>query len=763
MLWIKGKPGAGKSTVLKHALETAERENKKGIILASFFFHGRGAPIQRNILGLFRSLLHQILQKNRDLLSKLTSLYKGSSETDGEFGKTWDWHERQLQNFFRHNMGDAARTQHIRIYIDALDECGEELATNLVEFFRAFKAPISICFSCRHYPFIALEGGNEVCVEQENEKDIETYIKIKINTHIRRVDIAKVIRDAMVSRSNGNFQWVVLVLGLAIRMHKSRNPLVSIEIMIRNIPTELNKLYTTLLNEIDEHERLQSLRLMQWICLAFRPLNLTELRFALAVTADTPHTSIHQCLSSELYVETDEDMERRVCHLSKGLVEVKEIKYERIAQFVHQSVKDYLLKQGLDMLDDSSAGTVAGRGHFWLSRSCIKYLSMREIQSFATSLEDMSEDELDEMQWADYLTWLNYSVHFWLEHASEVEKAKIPQDDLLAWNCESENSVRSSWLAFYQVLQATEPDVYPARMSMLHCASENGLFSVVNAMLSQMVCVDQMDSDDRTPLSLAASSGHKDIVKVLLNRDDIDVNSKDERGDTPLSLAVSGPTMPFNCSGVGEGHQDIGKMLITRDDVDVNSKNRWGETPLSCAAEDGHEAIVKMLLDRDGVDADSKDRLGNTPLSLAAEKGNEAVVKLLLTRDDVDVNSENQSSRTPLSEAAGSGHTSVAKLLLERGLDSNLSNFQLDTAFMEAASHGHSETMELLLQEVVHVNFRDSLGRTPLSYAASHGHYHAVKLLFQQNVDIDTKDSKGRTPLSHAVNYGNPAIVELLL
>ena len=564
MLWIKGKPGAGKSTLLKHALETAERNTTQAVTLASFFFHGRGASLQKNVLGLFRSLLHQILQKDRDSLSKLTSHYKDKCETEGEFGAKWDWHQKQLQSFFKRNVVDAARTHPIRIYIDALDECGEHLATELVEFFRLFAVPIPICFSCRHYPFVALEGGNEVCVEQENERDIENYIKTKTNTHIRRFEIAKVIRDAMVSRSNGNFQWVVLVLGMAIRMHQSRNPLVSIEIMIRNTPTELNKLYTTLLNEIDEQERLQSLRLMQWICLAFRPLNLTELRFALAVTADTPHTSIHQCLRSELYVETDEDMERRACHLSKGLVEVKEINNERIAQFVHQSVKDFLLKQGLDMLDDSSGGAVAGRGHFWLSRSCIKYMSMREIRSFATTLENMSEDELDEMQWADYLAWLNYSVHFWLEHAGEVEKAKIPQDDLLALSCELEISVPFSGLA-----QAPGSDFYQVRMSLFHCASLYGLFSVVNAMLSQMVCVDQMDSDHRTPLSLAAMNGHKDIVKVLLNRDDIDVNSKDGRGDTPLSWAVSGPTVSFNRSGGGEGHQDIVKMLVTRDDVDV--------------------------------------------------------------------------------------------------------------------------------------------------------------------------------------------------
>ena len=72
LLWIKGNPGTGKSTVLKHALETAGRFTKRESILASFFFHGRGAPTQKSTLGLFRSLLHQVLQQNRDLLSKFT-------------------------------------------------------------------------------------------------------------------------------------------------------------------------------------------------------------------------------------------------------------------------------------------------------------------------------------------------------------------------------------------------------------------------------------------------------------------------------------------------------------------------------------------------------------------------------------------------------------------------------------------------------------------------------------------------------------------
>ena len=752
MLWIKGKPGAGKSTVLKHALETAEREIEQAVTLASFFFHGRGASLQKNVLGLFRSLLHQILKRNRNLLSKLTSIYKRRCETEGEFGKKWNWHEKQLQTFFKQHVVDAARTHKIRIYIDALDECGEDIAVELVEFFRRFTTPISICFSCRHYPFVALEGGNEIWVEQENAQDIKRYINDKIDTHVQQIDFAQIIRSEMVSRSKGNFQWVVLVLPRVLKMHKSRKSLLAIQTMIGNIPAELDELYTKLLQFVDDYERAQSLRLLQWIAFAFRPLNLRELRLARVVGADTTYKSLRECRKSELYVDTDEDMERIVCDLSKGLAEVVGNDSERVAQFVHQSVKDFLLERGgFQILDHACEGTVVGRGHFWLSRSCIKYMSMREIQSFATTLEEVGWDEVDVMKWADYLSWLKYSASFWLEHAGEVEKAKIPQVDLLALNRAPENSDPYSWPAFYQVLRSWEPGVYTAGSHLLHLASGYGLLSVVNAMLPQMVCVDQIDGDHRTPLSIAACNGHKDVVGTLLDSDDVDVNSRDTEGDTPLSLAAQ------------RGYENVVKMLITRDDVDVDSRNMYDDTPLALAAQGGYEAIVKMLITRDDVDVNSRNICDDTPLSLAAERGHEAIVKMLLNWSGVDVNPENVSGLTPISKAAAKEHISVAKLLLEQGPNLKIANHQLDMVIKETASHGFYGTMKLLFQDIVDVGTRDKIGRTLLFYAASHGHYHIVTLLLQQKVDPDIRGSEGRTPLSYAASSGHPATVKLLV
>jgi ankyrin repeat protein len=50
-------------------------------------------------------------------------------------------------------------------------------------------------------------------------------------------------------------------------------------------------------------------------------------------------------------------------------------------------------------------------------------------------------------------------------------------------------------------------------------------------------------------------------------------------------------------SAMNTGHEVLVKLLIVRDDVNVNIKAS-GQTPLSWAAGNGHEAVVKLLLEK---------------------------------------------------------------------------------------------------------------------------------------------------------------------
>ena len=62
-LWIKGKAGAGKSTLMKFTFNHAEKTRREDQTVVSFFFNARGAPIERSLIGMYRALLYQIFDK----------------------------------------------------------------------------------------------------------------------------------------------------------------------------------------------------------------------------------------------------------------------------------------------------------------------------------------------------------------------------------------------------------------------------------------------------------------------------------------------------------------------------------------------------------------------------------------------------------------------------------------------------------------------------------------------------------------------------
>ena len=94
--------------------------------------------------------------------------------------------------------------------------------------------------------------------------------------------------------------------------------------------------------------------------------------------------------------------------------------------------------------------------------------------------------------------------------------------------------------------------------------------------------------DDSTALGWAARYGHLGVVKVLIERGDVNPNHKLPDSDWgPLFWAAK------------EGHENLVKILLERQDVSPSTITiDDGRTPLSGAAENGHEGVVWMLLER---------------------------------------------------------------------------------------------------------------------------------------------------------------------
>jgi len=83
------------------------------------------------------------------------------------------------------------------------------------------------------------------------------------------------------------------------------------------------------------------------------------------------------------------------------------------------------------------------------------------------------------------------------------------------------------------------------------------------------------------------------------------------------------------------GNVEIVKLLMGRDDLNINTLDNEGKTAFHWACICGHVEIVKLLMDRDDVKMSQVDRGDATAFQYACKGGNIEIVKLLMGRDEL--------------------------------------------------------------------------------------------------------------------------------
>ncbi|KAL0914203.1 hypothetical protein M5K25_017715 [Dendrobium thyrsiflorum] len=138
--------------------------------------------------------------------------------------------------------------------------------------------------------------------------------------------------------------------------------------------------------------------------------------------------------------------------------------------------------------------------------------------------------------------------------------------------------------------------------SELHAAARAGdLGAVQRICSSDPHAVNSRDKHSRTPLHLAAWSGHAEIVSYLCNnKADVGASAMDDTGAIHFASQ--------------KGHIEVVRILLSFG-VSIKSTNRKGMTPLHFAIQGSHLELVKYLI-RKGANLSSKNKAGETPLDL---------------------------------------------------------------------------------------------------------------------------------------------------
>jgi Ankyrin repeats (3 copies) len=121
----------------------------------------------------------------------------------------------------------------------------------------------------------------------------------------------------------------------------------------------------------------------------------------------------------------------------------------------------------------------------------------------------------------------------------------------------------------------------PEMSTGVHVSALFGLDEILEHQLKEECGADMKDINGRTALSYASQEGHLAVMKVLLRRNDVDVNSKDCGDRTPLSIATT------------NGQACAVKLLLACDDINADWKDLDGRTPLSYAVDARGELVIQ--------------------------------------------------------------------------------------------------------------------------------------------------------------------------
>ncbi len=289
------------------------------------------------------------------------------------------------------------------------------------------------------------------------------------------------------------------------------------------------------------------------------------------------------------------------------------------------------------------------------------------------------------------------------------------------------------------------------RKDLLLAVNKNDM-ERLDFLMEMEVDVNVKDEEGNSPLWIALQNDNPDIINVLLD------NGADMSIDDDKPLIYTASVKDFDELAIR-----FVEMGANLDYVIKEGQYEGLSTMVYAMHSFGNAELAKAMIEK-GANVHVYSGIGSNLLHYAALNDYINIARMLL-EEGVDPNKKNDDGNTPLSHACWYGKLDMSKLLIEYGADVNMENNEGETPLLEALTNGGhpDELFYLLLDKGADVNAMDDDGYTPLLRALTSYRQSDIAItLIEKGADIHVKNRDGRTPLILAA-YERPDIVKMLI
>jgi hypothetical protein len=380
LIWVSGKPGSGKSTLMKYLCthnETSRRlqvwaKDNRLIITDFFFWSAARKSLQKSQQGLLLSLIYNILRQSPKMTEKVYPEIGQLAQLGGKVPNPPTTVPGLISVLRRVCEALAASGERCCLFIDGLDEF-EGQPRDIIELIGVLRSipNVKICVSSRPWnefeQSFGRDGSRKLYMQDLTRQDICHYVSdvfAKDDNYRALMDdeeeAGRSLVNEIIECAQGVFLWVVLVVRSFQEGLTNGDRIADLQARLRELPRDLNDYFEKiLLSDVAEFYRRQSARMFAAALNAKGVLPLMtywfmepeDAEYALALEVGPPTL---QQMSKRL-----EQTRKRLNACCKGLLEARSpsqasnkdmlaynLNFGWKVDFLHRTVKDFLAMAG---------------------------------------------------------------------------------------------------------------------------------------------------------------------------------------------------------------------------------------------------------------------------------------------------------------------------------------------------------------------------------------------------------------------------------